>query len=508
MTCPTAAPAGPVPGEPVSSYTVLGKPILGIPILGILALAVLAPFAFSGCATVSNESITADVSGIVSARLEQTLNWNAGSPEDASVRMAVDKMLDDELTIDEAVAIALINNRDMRATLERTGVARADLIQAGLLENPVFGFTVLDGNVGSIREYELFQELLSLFTLSARKNLAGKALEQARLGVAQSALDLAAEVKQTYYGLLADKQSIQLYTQVLDATEAAAVLASRQYRAGTMSLREKAMQQSFHSQAALDGARAEAGFAVDREKLNRLLGLWGSRTDWTLPERLPDVPDGLPSGEAFEQRAMNERLSLAALRAEVENAYMAVDYGRQTRWLSVFGIQYSVVREADGAYLRGPKIEFSLPLFDRGQAHMARLEAELSDAENRYAQLAIDIRSEVREAASQLNAAQDMLRHYRSAVLPLADQVVGETLKFYNGMLVGVYELLSAKQTQIHATSDYIGVWRDFWLAWTDLELAIGTHLPTQVATSGAMEDSPGSADMPAEHSEHQHGDH
>ena len=58
---------------------------------------------------------------------------------------------------------------------------------------PVFGFTVLDGNVGSIREYELFQELLGLFTLSARKNLAGKALEQARLEVAQSALDLAAE---------------------------------------------------------------------------------------------------------------------------------------------------------------------------------------------------------------------------------------------------------------------------------------------------------------------------
>ena len=440
MTWSSAAPARPVSGGPVSNNRVLARLKLSI-----LALAVLAPFSFSGCVTVSSESITADVSGIVSARLEQTVNWNAGTPEDASIRMAVDQLLDDQLTIDEAVAIALINNRDMRATLERSGVARADLIAAGLLENPVFGFTILDGNVGSIREYELFQELLSLFTLSARKNLAGKALQQARLEVAQSALDLAAEVKQTYYRLLADKQSIQLYTQVLDATEAAAVLASRQYRAGTMSLREKAMQQSFYSQSALDGARAEARFAVDREKLNRLLGLWGNRTKWTLPERLPDVPAGLPSGETFEQRAMKERLSLAALRAEVENAYMAVDYGRQTRWLSVFGIQYKVVREADGAYVRGPKIEFSLPLFDRGQAHMARLEAELSDAENRYAQLAIDIRSQVREAASQLSAAQEMLRHYRSAVLPLADQVVGETLKFYNGMLIGVYELLSAK---------------------------------------------------------------
>jgi len=471
-------------------------------------LALLAPLTFAACATVSNKEVTADVSASVSARLEQTVDWNAGTPEDASVRMAVDRMLDDQLTIDEAVAIALINNRDMRATLERTGVARADLIQAGLLENPVFGITVLDGDVASIREYELFQEMLSLFTLSARKNLAGKALQQARLEVAQSALNLAAEVKQTYFGLLADKQSIQLYSQVLDATEAAAVLASRQYQAGTMSLREKAMQQSFYSQAALDGAHAEARFAVDREKLNRLLGLWGDRTAWTLPERLPDVPAELPPEEAFEQRAMNERLGLAALRAEVENAYMAVDYGRQTRWLSVFGIQYKVARETDGEYLRGPKIEFGLPLFDQGQGRMARLEADLRDAENRYAQLAIDVRSEVREAASRLNAAREMLQHYRSAVLPLADQVVGETLKFYNGMLIGVYELLSAKQAQISAASDYIGVWREFWIAWTDLELAIGTQLPVPAATSATPQEIPVTTEAPAGHSEHHHGDH
>jgi len=475
------------------------------PVLVTPVLALIVPLILSACATVSSEQVTANVSGTVSARLEQTVDWNAGTPEDESIRTAIDQMLDGQLTIDEAVAIALINNRDLRATLERTGVARADLIEAGLLENPVFGFTILEGDVASIREYELFQELLGLFTLSARKNLAGKALERARLEVAQSALDLAAEVKQTYYGLLADKQSIQLYMQVLDATEAAAVLASRQYRAGTMSLREKAMQQSFHSQSALEGARAEARFAVDREKLNRLLGLWGSRTNWALPERLPDVPAEAHSETAFERRAMNERLSLAALRAEVENAYMAVEYGRQTRWLSVFGIQYTVAREADGAYLRGPKIELGLPLFDRGQARMARLEAQLSDAENRYAQLAINVRSEVREAASRLNAAQEMLVHYRSAILPLADQVVGETLKFYNGMLLGVYELLNAKQAQIEAASDYIGVWRDFWVAWTDLELAIGTHLPSPVATSDVREETTDTADTLAEHSEHQH---
>ncbi len=478
------------------------------PKMTALVLALLAPLTFSACATVSKERIAADVSETVSVRLDQTIDWNAGTPEDATIRTAVSQMLSDELTIGEAVAIALVNNRDLRATLQRTGVARADLIQAGLLENPVFGLTALSGDVGDVREYELFQELLGLFTLSARKNLAGKELQRARLEVAQSALDLAAEVKRTYYGLLADKQSIALYTQVLDATEAAAILAGRQYSAGTTSLREKALQQSFHSQSSLEGARAEARYAVDREKLNRLLGLWGAATNWTLPERLPDVPTAMQSGDKFEQRAMKERLSLAALRAEVENAYMALGYGRQTRWLSVFGIQYTVERGEDGNYSRGPKIEIGLPLFDRGKARIARLEAELSDAENRYAQLAIDVRSEVREAASRLNAAQELLLHYRSAVLPLADQVVGETLKFYNGMLVGVYELLIAKQAQIRAAGDYISVWRDFWVAWTDLELAIGTHLPAVAPSGDTVPASTLSSDSQTGHNEHEHGEH
>ena len=45
--------------------------------------------------------------------------------------------IDDGLTQDEAVAIALWNNPDFQVQLANLGFARADLVEAGLLQNPV-----------------------------------------------------------------------------------------------------------------------------------------------------------------------------------------------------------------------------------------------------------------------------------------------------------------------------------------------------------------------------------
>ena len=467
-----------------------------------IAMLLLLPV-LGACATVSAERVQNDLSQVVSQRAAQPVDWVTGGPDDQKVRDAVQRMLADELTLNEAVAIALVNNRELRATLLHANIARADLVQAGLLENPSFGFSILDGGAGVEREFSAFQDFLGVFTLAARKKLAAQELERTRLEVAQRALDLLAEVKQAYYGLVADKQAIELFSQVIDSTEAAAELAHRQHSAGTLSLREQALQQSFHAQSTLESARAEASFGVDRERLNRLLGLWGADTGWKLPSRLPEIPAELPSTASLESRSVSERLDLAADQAAVEAVNMALGYTRQTRWLSALGIGFTVKRDTDGTYSRGPQIELGLPVFDRGQGRIARLEAELQEAEARYGQHAIEVRSEVREATLRAAAAHGAVMHYRNAVLPLADRVVDETLKFYNGMLVGVYELLAAQQSQVHAARDYIGAWRDFWIAWTEIEHAVGGTVALAAPEAASASAAPAAAPT-----EHLHGEH
>jgi cobalt-zinc-cadmium efflux system outer membrane protein len=151
-----------------------------------------------------------------------------------------------------------------------------------------------------------------------------------------------------------------------------------------------------------------------------------------------------------------------------------------------------------------------LPIFNQGQARIARLESERKRAEERVGALAVDIRSQAREARGRLNALHRSVMHYEKALLPLQQTIVTETLKFYNGMLLGVYDLLLASQSQIQTGRQYIAANRDFWLAWTELERAVSgrVRLPAPADTPEPPSKPPTENDTDAAaDNPHQHGD-
>ena len=84
-----------------------------------------------------------DVSTAVEARSGKRVVWNLGTELDAQVAQEVRALLHDTLTADGAIQVALLNNRNLQALYAELGVAQADLVQAGLLKNPVFDGAVL-----------------------------------------------------------------------------------------------------------------------------------------------------------------------------------------------------------------------------------------------------------------------------------------------------------------------------------------------------------------------------
>ena len=79
-----------------------------------------------------------DLADAVHARTGKRAQWNRGSPQDAEAERFVETLLRRHLTADSAVQIALLNNRNLQATYEEIGIAQADLVEAGLLRNPIF----------------------------------------------------------------------------------------------------------------------------------------------------------------------------------------------------------------------------------------------------------------------------------------------------------------------------------------------------------------------------------
>lgn len=456
-----------------------------IPLRPLLLCAALG-VSLGGCAAVDSEQRFTGVRETVGQRLNQNVSWTRDPDRVTVARDAVKRLLADELTADEAVQIALLNNRRLQAQFESLGIAQADLVEAGLLENPVLSLTVYSGDPGTNIEGAVVQDLISLLSLSVRKKIAGAQADRVNAEAAQAALGLAAEVKAQYYTVVGDAQALELAQQVVTSTEAAAELAKRQYDAGTLSRREQTIQQAFYAQTVLEVAQAQVQLAADRERLNRLLGLWGEDTRWKVPSRLPRVPQALPSLEQLETISVTQRLDLLAAKKEAEAAAQALHLTRQFRYLSAFGIGVFYKREDDGEKFFGPEIELGLPIFNQGQARIARAEAEFRRSAGNVEALAVEIRSEAREARDRLAAARESARHLEVALLPLQQSIVDETLKFYNGMLVGVYDLLLAQQGQVQTARQYVASLKEFWKAWAELERALGGRIPFAEAPTAA----------------------
>ena len=114
-----------------------------------------------------------------------------------------------------------------------------------------------------------------------------------------------------------------------------------------------------------------------------------------------------------------------------------------------------------------------IPLFDFGSARIARAEAVYMQSVHRAAKVAVDARSEVRESYDRYRSAWDIARHYRDDVVPTAKRISDENLLRYNGMLIGVFDLLADARAQIGTVASSIEALRDFWVARADLDMAL-----------------------------------
>lgn len=455
-------------------------------------MTVLSAAALSGCAaTVPEDAGFADVERVIAERIPQhRVIWNRGSREDLAVQAAVQELLVDELTPDEAVEIALLNNRSLQATYEDLGVAQADLVQAGLLSNPVFSARArwtFDPSEGAELGFDLIQNFLDLLMLPARKRLAAVEFEETKLRVAGEVLNHAVDVREAYYAYQAAEQTVRVLLEIAAAAQASYDLARRLDEAGNISERSLAAEQAALEQAKVDLAELEVTAYADRERLNRLMGLWGEVTaEWTVLDGLPDLPPESLPFERIEALAIERNLELAAALREVQALAAALGIARDYRWLGDVEVGIEYEREADDQNLLGPRIAFALPVFDQGQPRIARAVALLRQSEHRLAQRAVDIRSEVRAVRDRLVRLRDLAEHYRTVVIPLSQRLVELSLQEYNYMLIGPFDVLFAKQNEIAAYRNYIQTVRDWWIAQSDLERLLGgMPLPSGTVQSG-----------------------
>lgn len=461
-----------------------------------------------GCASIQKERGHAEVAALVEERLGRKTRWNQGTPEDAEVARHLDALLKEDLTSDHSVEVALLNNPALQATYEDLGVSQADMVQAGLLSNPT-----LDGSIGfpisgrgvSEHEVSLVQDFVDLFTLPLRKRVAREQFMADTLRVAHEALATAAKVRKAFSEVQALQQLMELRRMALQAAVAAADLSARLRTAGNITELELASEQAAAEGVRLELAEVELALVEARENLNRLMGLWGPRTQWTLSEKLPPLPDQEVSLAHLESLAIRQRLDIAAARKQVMLLWNALELARSARFFGRVEVGVHEHQDADGPRLFGPTLSLELPIFDQRQALIARLEAQHRQGERRLMELSVNTRSEVRAARARLLALRLVADRYRRVVLPLREKVVEQSQLQYNAMQIGLFQLLSAKRDQVEAYQGYIEAVRDYWMARADLEQLVGGRLqegsaaPTSSPSQPSQHVPPGPPGPPAQ---------
>ncbi|MSQ51655.1 MAG: TolC family protein [Betaproteobacteria bacterium] len=438
-------------------------------------VAALMVFALTSCAGFSPDGGFASVEQTARQHLGKELIRASSPAREDSIARRVAELLSTPISVEDAVQIALLNNRGLQASFQELGISEAEMVQAGRLPNPHFSMLRLRDNDNFKIEQALTFNILSVFIMPRVSEMEQRRHARTQRAVAADVVALAAEARKAYFNALAAEENLRYMGQVRAAAEAGAELGRRMAQAGNWNRLMQAREQGFYADAALNLARAEQRQHAMREKLTRLLGLWGEQTQFRLPERLPDLPQAANDLPELEQKAIAQRLDVQAARFDVEAVAANLGLTRATRLINAleFGPARALEGAKSGPYKRGYEVSFELPIFDWGTARVARAEAIYMQAVHRAAQTAIDARSEVREAYNNYRSSYDIARHVRDEIVPLRKRISEENLLRYNGMLIGVFDLLADARSQVLGVNSYIEALRDFWLAQADLDMAL-----------------------------------
>ncbi|MFN3565070.1 MAG: TolC family protein [Burkholderiaceae bacterium] len=435
----------------------------------------------AGCAALPIEADRAQLQAFSQDAIGANVARLASEDARREAAAEVERLLGAPLSADDAVRIALAYSPALQTLLAQAEAASAAATQSARLPNPVFAFERLVRSDSGATDMDIGRtltfSLLDLLTLPARTRIAEHKQQQLRLQSAAGVLAAAGEARAAWVRAVAAQQSAAYFEQVMRAAEAGAELARRMQSVGNYSRLQRSREQAFYADAAAQYTRAQLAAAGAREALARALGLDGAlAARLKLPDRLPDLP-GAPRDEAeLARRAFDERLDVRLARAELDFTARSLGLTRATSVID--GLHLAGVRnsETGKATQRGFEVEFPLPLFDFGDARRVEAQSIYLAQLHRTAQVAVEAQSRLRETYGAYRIAYDLARHHRDEIVPLRKRIADEMLLKYNGMLIGVFELLADAREQIGAVIRSIEAQRDFWLADAALQAALIGH--------------------------------
>ena len=429
-----------------------------------------ASLVLAGCASVNMDQAVRDTNDTAGTFTQGKLELSRTEQQTQARARLSNDLLAKPLGMDDAVQLALANSPAVQTLLAQSWSDMAQANQTGRIANPVFSFQ----RIRFADELELGRllsfGLLDLLTLPRRMEISQSQMAQARVQLSANVVEQVTQVRQTWVRAVAAQQSLAYATQVNRSAQAGSELAKRMQQVGNFTKLQRARQQSFYADSAAQLASSQHASTAAREELIRQLGLTDTQAgQLKLPERLPDLPKEPLQAAVVNANAPQQRLDVQIARNQLEMAGKSQGLNLVTSLVDVeLGVRRDTVFDnAAGTSTprKGYELGIRLPIFDWGTAKRDAMNAQSLAAANRYESTVRGASSQLRESYSAYRTAYDVARHYRDEIVPLRKTMADENILRYNGMLIGVFELLADNRDQIASVTAALNAYQQFWLA-------------------------------------------
>jgi outer membrane protein TolC len=440
-------------------------------------LTVMLAALLSGCAPFSPDggmTAVAEIAGETIGK-EVAAIRTTGDAEHAGD--TVRRLMARPLTAETAVQIALLDNRGLQAAYNELALAETDLVQGGLPPNPTFSLSRIAGDGAMEIERQVTGDILALATLPFRTGIARERFHAAQLRAAEATLRLGAEVRRAWYRAVAANELAALLADAQSTAESTARLATKLGETGALNKLDQAREQVFYAETTAELATSRQQAASSRERLVRLLGLWDGELGFRLPSALPPLPSHPLQLPSIEAGAVKHRIDLQIARIELDALAKSLGLTEATRFVTLLelaGIDRKTAEPQTAPFReRGFDVQFQIPIFDGGEVRLRQAAETYSQAFNRLTELAVNVRSQAREAYGAYRSSYDIAAHYQREVLPLRQIITEEMQLRFSSMQIDVFALLTEARQRLASLRSAIDARRDFWLAQSDLTAAV-----------------------------------
>lgn len=421
------------------------------------------------------DTVQAGASRAVGASPEWALSAGEIEALDRRVHGLVHKKT---INADTAVQVAIMNNRGLQASFADLGLSSTDLWEVAMGPIPSVSVSVsgLAGDVTRALEALVMKSVLDAANQRPRTEIAQIRFQQAQLEALSETIALALETRRAWIEAVGAFEKAALIAEAQNTADSASELASQLGRTGFMSKADQAREHALTAVLAAERSEARLEAQLAKERLIKLMGLFGSPTEVFVPDALPSLPSRPRASADIERLALENRVDLAVGKLELEALAREYRLTGKTRMISDVSLAAGLEAEgSNGSTEINPalSVDFEIPLYDTGRLSSKRGQMNYLRAANSVAQQAINARAEARMAYKSVTGRHAVARHWRDVVLPLRRTIDEESLKSYSGMITSTFELLEDARDGLEAQIGAAEAKRDYWLAETEVTAAI-----------------------------------